>query len=310
MAIKKSQTETYKEIQSISEYQKQLFEESLAADRLNNTIKDVSQSYSNEEKLKFKEYSDLLKKTSVEEIARQRDSIFLHGTLPDRSPNPALENPNLDWGDKIDVLLSVPTTISTSLYNKHGNPQFKEPYFGPVGVVIREGQVLDADFADSGTTKSYRNSLTASPRDLEGVKTRMSYVKKGNEGEFVVRNPKVSAIWIEHKGFPINDEKIAKLQENNLKKIGGVKKLFAKAEELNVPVYALNEGEVYTIAQKGDSYEITGGPIDKDLIRDRPPVYINDASRANKIFTNLLERQIFTEKEKREYEESLKNLRV
>lgn len=294
--------------------QSKVFESSLQVDRYQNQIDQTLKDFHGKESKEAKEYFELKRELELNNVAKDREGVFIHGTLPMGSPNAALQKGlDLSWEDKIDVLLTVPTAISASLYNNRvdadEDPRFisKPPKFGPVGVFLVGGEIRAAFPRDNGTNIRSREAHGNTLSDLKRVKSELAAIRPGKErgSEFVIKNPKVGGLWFEH-GFNIsNESKYNSLKVDALKKIGGARVLAKRAQELNVPVYAFHRGEAHEVYFEGDTYRIKEKPVDYEHLREKHPVYMKSAERANNVFGRVIKKNIFTSTEQKRYEKEL-----
>jgi hypothetical protein len=188
-------------------------------------------------------YKDDLVAGNVNNFLCQRGTIIMHAF---QNPifSPSEENGvirrEIRWRDKLDLLIALEPSISSSAVNE----KFKD-VFAPVGVVIVDGQITEASSRDIATKAVDRNTRkSVHSREPERIRQKIDNALKEHDGawtEFVVNEPKVGGIFF--KVEP--DGKMADLQEGSDTTI---KEVVAVANERNLPLFALKDGKLYNIS--------------------------------------------------------------
>lgn len=285
--------------QSIIEFQegqKAFFQERSLLNRDATTIRGELRSFYAAQSREYDSFELLKQATSVASFTDRYDAAVIHGTMPYYSPHSALAHSYaLDWVDKVDVILSLPLTLSASVVRKDRPLLSDHVPYGPVGVVLNQGQIVGVSSGDAGSSRFSRERLPESPTAFASISKDISAIMDSSTPspryeEFAVRNPTIGAFWIEHSPNPSRRQEI-------FSAIGGLNVLFAKAQEFQIPVFALWRGEFYPIALSGTDYDMYDDAIHASSLARLPSVFMNDAHRQNRVFSRLVTRNVFSETE-------------
>ncbi|MEN9341745.1 MAG: hypothetical protein RIQ54_1 [Candidatus Parcubacteria bacterium] len=288
--------ERTRSIIEFQEDQKSFFQNRALLSRDISSIRAELHSFYANQSREYDSYESLKRATSVTSFTDRYDAALIHGTLPYYSPNSALAHSYaLDWVDKVDVVLSLPLTLSASVVRKDRSFASDHVPYGPVGIVLNKGQIVGAYPTDAGSSRFSREHLPESPTAFASVSQSISSImdsppSSARYEEFIVRNPSIGALWIEHSPDFSRRQEI-------FSAIGGLDVLFAKAQELQIPVFALWRGEFYPIALSGADYELYDDAIHSSSFARLPSVFMDDERRRKTVFSRLISRNVFSDAE-------------
>ncbi len=244
----------------------------------------------------YKEQSDLKssfeseeKERDIETLSKDKGYIFLHG-IPTKNRNmnntaennPAMKTSGMSTEDKLSLLMGLEPTVSASVL-KEGQ-QDAQTYY-TFGVILGGGKVLSAYKEDSGTLAeslySRRSKYDRETKQTsiqpnitahldEAVNAPVESRNWGKYNEIVVEQPKVAGLYINLSQLNNNYDRI------------GIGELKRYSEIMNLPIYALKDGEIYPFDidskigvmddgrkyQKENAFEAEGNKLSLDNVID------------------------------------------
>jgi len=196
--------------------------------------------YTNESE-KYKEYKEGLEARQVSSIMNNYEVAVVHALHPTFTPGEnTLMREGASLEDKLRVLLATQPTISASTF---GSQDSHDNLWASVGVILRAGEVLNADSSDLGTkaTSIDGRGSTAPLFGKGNIRERITKAVAGPKikyNELVVDNPDVAGMFICLDPFQeySNQEEARSIDHREFKRI---------SNSLSLPVYALLGGEIY-----------------------------------------------------------------
>lgn len=180
------------------------------------------------------EYEKDKKERDIENISSNHDVLFVHGILlnPDSSFNNSLLRDNIDWDDKLDILLSLEPSISTSTISEGDN---RSNFWAPQGVILGSGSVIDASRSDIGTQPENIKKRTRATKSIfKNIDSRIedSIRNKSRCNELTVEKPKIAGLYyVDNEDYNVDS-----LDHD---------KLFEISKKRNLPVYNFMNGVPY-----------------------------------------------------------------
>ena len=169
-------------------------------------------------------------------VTRQYEATFVHGIHPKYIPQVnSLLNEWVDWKMKLKILLALGPTISSSTMRKG---ESGEGLWARMGVILSGGSIQTADIRDAGSrAQGLKKRIGwSNQRDIQ-KRIRQAVTEKHLDryNEFAVQDSEIA-------GFFVNTDEILRLQRSNL---APVSEIIPFIKELDMPLYAMHEGEVY-----------------------------------------------------------------
>jgi hypothetical protein len=203
-----------------------------------------------------KRYEDLQK--SVRLSSYREDVYFVHGLdnheSPWATPTRAFNYPYKGPKDRLAYLLTVQPAICVS------HVKGDKGLWSSAGVILQDGVIVFASSFDFGTDRNQRNKLTKNNVDLRTIKNVCSQTT-GKYSEFVVKNPTPAGLYLAitqtEDGLRVNTRD------------GHYNQYKIFAEEWNLPLYALFEGELFTFTQLADRTLQLGEKLTKQQVLER-----------------------------------------
>ncbi|MBT4071765.1 MAG: hypothetical protein HOE80_03515 [Candidatus Magasanikbacteria bacterium] len=210
--------------------------------------KNILDKFYHEENERWGEYKEEEKARSVEEIIREYDNFFVHGINPKYVPllNSML-NRGVEWQKKLRILLSLEPSLSTSTIESGDD---YTNIWSRMGVVLNGGRVAGAHPLDAGTQATSLNNrigITGNSADIEkDIKRAIS--EKNRYNEFVLEQPQVA-------GFYVCIEDIGGEQKD----LVDFSEIYLETQELDMPLFVLEHGEMYEAIYDEQSNRLTPG---------------------------------------------------
>ena len=178
----------------------------------------------------------------ITNVAKKHEALLIHAIHPSFTPEEnSLLHQGTSWQTKLDILLALEPTISTSTIRKGDRP---DNMWSGMGVILARGSIVDAAPTDAGTRATRINargrsgSFAGEPKAIEGkIDHAISARSPDNYNELVVEKPKIAGLFLsvddipEHKRLSIDRV--------------GAEEMVTKARELGVPLYAISQGEAF-----------------------------------------------------------------
>ncbi|MDB4992346.1 MAG: hypothetical protein JWL75_591 [Parcubacteria group bacterium] len=251
-------------------------------------------------------YQEERKATDITEIRKKYGVTFIHAIRPDVTPgmDNSLLNTWASWKQKLDVLLTLEPTISTSTVKEGADNMW-----GRMGVILSGGRVVDASPSDLGTVaKGVKTRMTHSERFAtitDKIESSINRNRDNHPGynELVVEDPQVAGFYIspdKYSGLPdlVSDEEIHdSLKDSGMKifhlRNGKVhathydkdKKVFIPDEE-NLDPEALEEG--YVTSREVKKLALEELMADAPFKISSPEVrYVDSSSQGKEFYLNL-----------------------
>lgn len=210
---------------------------------LGSARKELASFYQTSEK-SWNDYEDDRQAGNIKNIMRERGAFIVHAFInPTLSPSGenGLIRQELGWRDKLDLLILEPSLSASAVDKNHPKT------FAPVGVLLGDGQVKRAANRDMGTRASSVKSRSYHAFSQSGpVREQIDAALSGpNEGwtEFEVTNAKVAGLF-----FRLDEE--YKVDDIQFGSDATMQEIITAAKERGLPLFAMKEGEFYSITQE------------------------------------------------------------
>lgn len=177
----------------------------------------------------------------IENLMEKYNVIFVHGLLHGHTPEGnSLLRGNIEWRTKLDVVLCLAPTLSTSSI-KQGDAS--DSMWCRSGVILKKGSVVMGREGDAGTraTSIGNRESGLGNKDLKDIEQAVRSRGSGafgykNYNELVVRDPEIAGLYI--YSDPNDPEKT----NTDLPPI----KIIAKAsQELKLPLFVINRKGIF-----------------------------------------------------------------
>jgi hypothetical protein len=202
----------------------------------------------------------------VENVIRSYDAFIIHAIRPDFTPgtnSPLREG--VDWEDKLRLDLAMEPALSASTVREDFSG---DTIFGRSGLFIAGGQVQGAYERDAGSTSAggqSRSSLEWTGgrhigEQLDLAVTTRSYQE---QNELIIDNPKFCGLFL-------CLDKVQKYDASFQADFAAPESLHKQAEDLHLPVYLVDSGQVFESTYDPESKIFTkGDQVHPDELIDR-----------------------------------------
>lgn len=183
----------------------------------------------------------------VEKVSKENDVLFVHGIKSGLTGTNSLlyEKSSINWKTKLDILLGLEPTISTSAID---NKATTKKIWSPYGVLLKGGEIEAAFSEDAGTiakSLTERKSHISGKENLpEKINNVIKTISPDTYNEFVINNPKIAGFYYSLDPNPRPVAEIPSIEE--------IQKEIAK---YNLPLYLIKNGKASDLSGNPISYQ-------------------------------------------------------
>lgn len=229
---------------------------------LEEAKKELKSFYSEQSAIKSR-FEEEREQRDLARVSKEKGVAFIHGLPLDNfemnntsANNAVIDSQNVDAQSKIQMIMGLEPTLSTSTVNE--GAKYNKGMMYPFGVILKGGEVVSAYRGDAGTEalglyarkSKYDNDLDQSviQKDIsqkidESIEnpleagTMTSDLSGLGYNEIVVENPKISGLYIN--------------LENASSKLLDISQIKVISENLGLPVIGLKDGKMFDLINGG-----------------------------------------------------------